>query len=87
MEDAVKRDAYLKGLKLKRTGLDEETIAIRLEKQGVPYELAKEVAANIQLQRRIDVEDKEKLPSSGFQMKEWAITGMIKDIFKFLDRH
>jgi len=41
MEEQIKREAYLKGLKLKNTGLDEETICIRLEKQGIPFELAK----------------------------------------------
>jgi hypothetical protein len=54
MDEQVKRDAYLRGLKLKNTGLDEETIFIRLEKQGVPSDLAKEVAKNVFLQRQID---------------------------------
>lgn len=63
MEDSIKRDAYLKGLKLKNTELDEETICIRLKKQGIPYELAKDIAKNIFLQRQIDSINTQQAPS------------------------
>lgn len=43
----IKRDAYLKALAFKNTGLDEEAIYARLEKQGFPDEIAKEVAKNV----------------------------------------
>ncbi|MCW3102749.1 MAG: hypothetical protein JWO09_1189 [Bacteroidetes bacterium] len=62
MEEHIKRDAYLKGLKLKNTGLDEETICIRLEKQGIPYDLAQEVAKNVFLQRQIDAVNNQPAP-------------------------
>ncbi len=63
MDEAIKRDAYLKGLKLKNTGLDEETIVIRLEKQGVSSGLASEVAKNVFLQREIDSLNNQQAPS------------------------
>jgi hypothetical protein len=63
MDEAIKRDAYLKGLQLKNTGLDEEIILIRLEKQGIPYDLAKEVAANVFLQRKVDAVNKLQPPN------------------------
>lgn len=63
MEESAKRDAYLKGLKLKSAGLDEEAIFARLEKQGVEYDLAKEVAKNVFLQMKIDKDNNELPPS------------------------
>ena len=52
----IKREAYLKAIKFKNTGLDEEAIYARLEKQGVPYEIAIEVAKNVVLQKEKDIE-------------------------------
>ncbi len=43
--------------------MDEEIILIRLEKQGVPYDLAKEVAANVFLQRNVDAVNKLQPPN------------------------
>ena len=63
MDESIKRDAYLKGLKLKNTGLDEGTIMIRLEKQGISSELAREVAKNVFLQRQIDSLNAAQAPS------------------------
>lgn len=79
MDEQIKRDAYLKGLKLKNTELDEETIAIRLEKQGVSFELAKEVAKNIFLQRQIDAINNQQAPSF-FASKHPAIFQLIYEI-------
>jgi hypothetical protein len=78
MEDEFKRDAYLKGLKLKNTGLDEETIGIRLGKQGVPIELAKQVAKSVCVQRQTDSVDNAIM--SGFVTKGWAIKQLISEI-------
>ncbi len=79
MDYSAKRDAYTKGLKLKNTGLDEETIFIRLEKQGVPYDLAKEVAKNVFLQRQIDAINNQPAPSF-FASKQPAVTTLINEI-------
>jgi len=54
MEDTLRREAYLKGLQLKNSGLDAETIYARLEKQSYPAALAKQVAKDVILQRRED---------------------------------
>lgn len=79
-QDAIKRDAYLRGLKLKNTGLDEETISIRLEKQGISSELAKEVAKNVFLQRKIDAINNEQVPAFGEGLKEWAMGRLVLEI-------
>jgi len=52
MDETLRRKAYLEGLKLKNSGLDEEIIYARLEKQGIPPELAKEVAKNVLMERK-----------------------------------
>ena len=54
-ESEVKKKAYLMALRLKTSGLDEETIYARLEKQGVPEELARQVARDTQIQRNRDI--------------------------------
>ena len=54
-ESEVKKKAYLMALRLKNSGLDEETIYARLEKQGVPEELARQVARDTQIQRNRDI--------------------------------
>ena len=79
MDEALKRDAYLKGLKLKNTGLDEETIWIRLEKQGIPHDLAKEVAKNVFMQRQIDAINNQPAPSF-FASKTPLIGVLINEI-------
>lgn len=79
MSEAAKRDAYLAGLKLKNTSLDEETIGIRLEKQGIPPELAKEVAKNIVVQRQIDAVNNQQ-PPGFFSSKEPAFRQLILEI-------
>jgi hypothetical protein len=63
MDEIAKREAYLKGLQLKDTELEEDIISIRLEKQGVSPDLAKEVSKNIILQRKIDAENNQQAPS------------------------
>ena len=54
-ESEVKKKAYLMGLRLKNSGLDEETIYARLEKQRIPEELARQVARDTQIQRNRDI--------------------------------
>jgi hypothetical protein len=51
MDKSLKRRAYVEGLKLKNSKHDEEVIYAKLEKQGIPAELAKEVAKNVIIER------------------------------------
>ena len=55
MDESLKKKAYLEGLKLKDTELDQEAIYARLEKQGIPRELAVEVAYNVVAERQKDM--------------------------------
>jgi hypothetical protein len=52
--EELKKKAYLMGLRLKNSGLDAETIYARLEKQGIPEELAREVARDTLIERKRD---------------------------------
>ncbi|HMG89828.1 MAG TPA: hypothetical protein VK589_07205 [Chryseolinea sp.] len=54
-ESELRKKAYLMGLRLKNSGLDAETIYARLEKQGIPEKLAREVAYNTLIERERDV--------------------------------
>ena len=54
MDEELKRKAYLEGLKLKKAGLDDEIIYARLEKQGIPDELARNVIKNMNVQKKAD---------------------------------
>ncbi len=49
--DSIKRKAYYEGLKFKNSGLEEVVIYAKLEKQGIPIDLAKEVAMNVIMER------------------------------------
>jgi hypothetical protein len=54
-EEELKKKAYLMGLRLKNSGLDAETIYARLEKQGIPEELARQVAKDALIDRKREV--------------------------------
>jgi uncharacterized membrane protein len=60
MDEELKRKAYLEGIKLKKAGLDNEVIYARLEKQGIPDELIKNVLQNMNVQKKIDVIEEQK---------------------------
>ena len=60
MDESLKNQAYLEGSKLKQAGYDSEVIFARLEKQGIPEDLAKEVIANLFLQQKKDVAEMAK---------------------------
>ena len=51
-EEGKIRLAYHIGLKLKNSGLNEDVIYARLEKQGFSEVLAKEVASNVMLESK-----------------------------------
>jgi len=60
MDEELKRKAYLEGTKLKKAGLDDEVIYARLEKQGIPEELARIVIKNMSVQRKLEVVEEQK---------------------------
>jgi uncharacterized membrane protein len=47
----LRNKAYQEALKFKKSGLEEEVIYAKLEKQGIPIDLAKEVAMNVVIER------------------------------------
>ncbi|MEZ4851700.1 MAG: hypothetical protein R3B93_24425 [Bacteroidia bacterium] len=59
-EEGLKRRAYIMGLELKNSNLDKETIYARLEKKGIPAELAWQVADDIMIERKKTVVKEEK---------------------------
>ena len=76
MDESLKKQAYSQGLKLKNTGIGEEGIYARLEKQGIPENLARQVAKNVMLQKKLE-EDLIQKP-----VNRYSITYMlIKKIF------
>ncbi|SEO70815.1 hypothetical protein SAMN05192574_11163 [Mucilaginibacter gossypiicola] len=60
MDEELKRKAYLQASRLKNEGLDNEVIYARLEKQGIPPELIKQVLTNLTAQKIIDVNSAQK---------------------------
>jgi len=82
--DAETTKAYLAGLKLKNSGLSEEVIYARLEKQGFSEELAKRVARDV-----IKENEKEQLKDNsnyGLVIAAIGILGTIASYFIFEDR-
>jgi hypothetical protein len=59
-EGELKKKAYLMGLRLKNSGLNAETIYARLEKTGVPEELARQVARDTLIERKKEVIEQTK---------------------------
>lgn len=59
-ESELKKKAYLAGMRLKSSGLDAETIYAKLEKQGIPQELAKEVVRDLIIEKKREVIEKTK---------------------------
>ncbi|RYU90088.1 hypothetical protein EWM62_11135 [Mucilaginibacter terrigena] len=55
MDEGLKNKAYLEGQKLKKAGYDDEVILARLDKQGIPEHLAKQVVKNLNIQRHVEI--------------------------------
>ena len=76
-----KNKAYHQGLKFKNSRLDEEGIYAKLEKQGFPIDLAKEVARNVVIERnnynRDDIEDYKNYRILGLAIIVLAVFGSI----------
>ncbi|NVK52611.1 MAG: hypothetical protein HWD85_06725 [Flavobacteriaceae bacterium] len=64
-KEQLKYEAYQIGLKFINTRLEEEVLYAKIEKQGIPINIAKEVATNIVLQRnsnnKVNFSDYKKL--------------------------
>ncbi|MEO6148582.1 MAG: hypothetical protein ABIN95_13310 [Mucilaginibacter sp.] len=60
MDEGLKNKAYLEGSRLKKAGYDNEIIFARLEKQGIPEELAKQVIKNLTIQRKAEIFEQQK---------------------------
>ena len=54
MDEDLKRRAYLEGQKLQKAGYDAEVILGRLDKIGIPEDLAKQVVRNLFIQQTVD---------------------------------
>lgn len=66
MDEGLKNKAYLEGMRLKKAGMDDEVIYARLEKQGIPDELARNVIKNLNVQKRQEkVKEQQPLYYSG----------------------
>lgn len=54
MDEGLKNRAYLEGMRLKKSGMDDEIIRARLEKQGIPEDLIKNVIQNLNLKQQVE---------------------------------
>ena len=86
MENTIeypRNKAYKAGLKYKNSGLEEEVIYAKLEKQGIPVDLAKEVAMNVVIERNKDIkEDRSDYKKIGIVlMLVWILVSIIAYIF------
>ena len=81
-EGELKKKAYLMVLRLKNSGLDAETIYARLEKQGIPEEMAKQAIRDTLLEsKRQVVKDTE--PAYNFALIRIGI-GVILALVSYL---
>lgn len=54
-EEELKKKAYLISARLKNSGLDDEAVYARLEKQGIPEEIAQQVMKDTLIERKREV--------------------------------
>ena len=83
--DSMKRRAYQEGLKYKNSGLEEVVIYAKLEKQGIPIDLAKEVAMNVVIERnkynKEDIEDYKNYKKLGIV---FIVIGLLASIIAYI---
>ncbi|MDN3579659.1 hypothetical protein [Mucilaginibacter flavus] len=60
MNDELKNKAYLLASRLKHRGYDNEVIRARLEKEGIPEELIKQVLTNLTVQKIVEIKQEHK---------------------------
>lgn len=77
-KENIKREAYLKALTFKNTGLDEEAIYARLEKQGVPEDIAREVAKNVLIKKMEEKEKQVPNPLNSFSVWQKLLNSLFK---------
>ena len=66
--DYLKNKAYKEALKFEKSEFTEEVIYAKLEKQGIPIDIAKKVAMNIVLERNNKKEDRSDYKKMGSVM-------------------
>ena len=77
-KDYLKNKAYKEALKFEKSEFTEEVIYAKLEKQGIPKNLAKEVAMNIIIERNNKKEDFSDYKKMGYVMiAVWILISMI----------
>ena len=83
--DSIKLKAYHEGLKFKNSGLEEVVIYAKLEKQGIPIDLAKEVARNVVIERNKyneeDIEDYKNYKKLGIV---FIVIGILASIIVYI---
>ena len=83
--DSIKLKAYHEGLKFKNSGLEEVVIYAKLEKQGFPKDLAKEVAMNVIIERnknnKEDIEDYKNYKKLGIVI---IVIGILASIIAYI---
>ena len=81
----LKNKAYHEGLKFKNSGLEEEVIYAKLEKQGIPIDLAKEVARNVVIERnkysKEDIKDYKNYKKLGIV---FIVIGILASIIAYI---
>jgi hypothetical protein len=82
MDDTLKNKAYLEGQKLKKSGYDDEVIFARLEKQGIPEDLARQVIMNLSIQQRVEMV-KEQTPFYNIALIKVGV-GMVLAIVSYI---
>jgi hypothetical protein len=76
--DYLKNKAYKEALKFEKSEFTEDVIYAKLEKQGIPIDLAKEVAMNIVLERNNKKEDLSDYKKMGYVMiVVWILVSII----------
>jgi hypothetical protein len=60
MDEGLKNKAYLEGQRLKKAGYDNVVILARLDKLGIPEDLALQVVRNLSIQQRVDIVKEQK---------------------------
>ena len=80
-----RQKAYHEGLKFKNSELEEDVIYAKLEKQGIPVDLAKEVAMNVVIERnkynKEDIEDYKNYKKIGILL---IVIGILISIITYI---
>jgi len=76
--ESLKNKAYKEALKFEKSQFEEEVIYAKLEKQGIPIDIAKEVAMNTVIERNNKKHDLSDYKKMGFVMiTVWILISII----------